>query len=57
MCPSRFYPLYQQVLLLQNMGEVERAKELAAYVINKPEKIPSMRIRQMKDVLKYSFLE
>lgn len=57
MCPSRFYPLYKQILLLQNMGEVERAKQLAANFINKPEKIPSMRIRQMKDVLKYNFLE
>lgn len=52
MCPNRFMPLYQQVLLLEKMGRKEEAKHTAMMIVNKPVKIQSYTIQKIKDEMK-----
>ena len=48
MCPSRFVPLYQLVLLLRKEERLVEANQIACEIINKPEKIRSPIISLMK---------
>lgn len=54
MCPSRFVPLYQLVLLLKKEERLVEANQIACEIINKPEKIRSPIIslikREMSDL-------
>lgn len=48
MCPSRFAPLYQLVLLLKKEERLADADQIANEIINKPEKIHSPTISLIK---------
>lgn len=48
MCPNRFIPLYQMVLLLNKEHRIKESKDLALLIIKKDVKIPSQTIQQIK---------
>lgn len=62
MIPNRFIPLYKLVQLYQLQGRVADAKSLAVEIINKPVKILSSHVVEIKNEMKkmmnsYSFKE
>ena len=48
MCPNRFVPLYQLVLLLKKEQRLAEAIQIAKEIINKSEKVHSPIISQIK---------
>lgn len=48
MCPNRFVPLFRLVQLLDKEGRVVEAKELARRIVDKPVKVPSALVEQIK---------
>lgn len=48
MCPNRFMPLYKLVGIYDNIGQPERALELAREIVGKPEKVPSGTVTAIK---------
>lgn len=48
MCPVRFIPLYELMKIYQLKGEHTKAKEIAKTILNKPVKIHSKNIEQIK---------
>lgn len=49
MCPNRFIPLFQLALLLDKEGRIEEAKALAQRIVDKPVKVSSYQIKQIKE--------
>lgn len=47
MCPNRFQPLYQLMLLYEEICNIEKAKSMAKMIIKKEIKIPSEHIDKM----------
>ena len=47
MCPNRFQPLYQLMLLYKNNNNIEQAKYIAKMIIRKKVKIPSAQINKI----------
>ena len=52
MCPSRFIPLYELYVLYKEMNATERAKLMAQQILDKPIKIQSEKINQIKNIMK-----
>lgn len=48
MCPNRFVPLYQLVLLLDKNGQKDEAFQIAQHIIEKPVKVPSYQVNRIK---------
>lgn len=57
MCHSRFYPLNYLYDLYKEMGEEHKALEIAREIINKPVKVESLAIKQMKYRMKQAILK
>lgn len=53
MCPAKFYPLVQLQQTYKNIGDSTSAKELAIKIVNKPVKIKSRKIEQIKELMQY----
>lgn len=52
MAPNRFYPHYLLAKLYQVSNEPEKAKAKAREILNKPVKVPSPAIKEMKEEMK-----
>lgn len=52
MCPNRFMPLYQIVLILEKMQRVEEATIIAKVIVNKRVKVPSLIVNRIKDEMR-----
>ncbi len=52
MCPNRFLPLDGLVNVYDEMDLPEKAELLARKIINKPAKIPSFTVSQIKEKMK-----
>ena len=46
--PNRFTPLYQMMMLFDETGQTEKAIETARFLLEKPVKVPSKAIDDMK---------
>lgn len=53
MCPVRFVPLYQLAKLYGRMGRYEDQHRMAQQVMDKEVKVPSQRITDIKDEMRY----
>lgn len=53
MCPVRFVPLYQLVEIYGKMGRYEDQRGMAQLIMDKEVKVPSQRISDMKDEMRY----
>ena len=53
MCPVRFVPLYRLAKLYQTMGRTEELHSLARQIMDKEVKVPSRRITEIKDEMRY----
>ena len=53
MCPVRFVPLYQLTKLYGKMGRSEEQRQLAQQIMDKEVKVPSQRITEIKDEMRY----
>lgn len=53
MCPVRFVPLYQLAKLYGKMGRSEEQRQLAQLIMDKEVKVPSQRITEIKDEMRY----
>ncbi len=53
MCPIRFIPLYQLVKIYGKMGRSDDQCRMAQQIMDKEVKIPSQRIAEMKDEMRY----
>ena len=47
--PNRHYPLYLLMMLYEETGQTEKVKAMAATLLEKPVKIPSTAIREMRE--------
>lgn len=52
MVPHRLYPYYLLSKLYSETGEIDKAKKMAEYVLNKSVKVDSPAIRKMKEEMK-----
>ena len=52
MCPVRFVPLYRLYLLYKETGNEDKARQMGKVILNKPVKIESSTIRNMKGEIK-----
>jgi tetratricopeptide (TPR) repeat protein len=52
MCPNRFMPLYQLVLLYKETNRNEEALKLAQQIVDKEVKIPSATVNAIKNKMK-----
>lgn len=52
MCPNRFIPIYGLFKIYENTNQTEKAKKLAQHILNKQEKIPSDRIKIIKQEMR-----
>jgi len=50
--PNRHYPLYLLMKLYQETGQVDKAKEMANTLLEKPVKVWSTAIREMQEEAK-----
>lgn len=57
MCPSRFLPLNFQYDLYQEMGEEQKALEIAIKAIKKPVKVRSLIVKQIRYKMKQALLK
>lgn len=48
MCPVRFAPLSGMLQIYQQIGDTVKADSMAQVILNKPIKIPSSDINEMK---------
>ncbi len=48
MCPNRFFPLYYRMCLYEEIGAKEKIESLARQIVDKPVKVPSRQIEEMK---------
>ena len=48
MIPHRIYPLYLLALLYREMGDMEKARDMARQVIQKAPKVMSDAVKEMK---------
>jgi hypothetical protein len=48
MCPNRFMPLFKMALIYDATGQNEKLKEIAAKIVQKEAKIPSVTISRIK---------
>lgn len=53
MCPVRFVPLYRLAKLYQTMGRHEELHSLARQIMDKEVKVPSRRVTEIKDEMRY----
>lgn len=53
MCPIRFVPLYRLAKLYGMMERYSEQRDIAQQIIGKKEKVPSRRITEMKDEMRY----
>lgn len=53
MCPNRFMPLYKLYKLYKEMGDTDNAKRMAHVIVDKPVKIDSPLIKQIKSLLSH----
>ena len=53
MCPVRFVPLYQLAKLYGKMGRYEDQRRMAKQIMDKEVKVPSQRITDIKDEMRY----
>ena len=53
MCPARFVPLYQLAKLYGKMGRREDQHSMAQQIIDKEEKVPSLRIADIKEEMRH----
>ncbi|CEN43392.1 putative ATP synthase F0, A subunit [Capnocytophaga canis] len=52
MTPNRFYPVYLLAKMYEEKGDLEKAKQQANILLQKPIKIPSMAIFEMQEEMK-----
>jgi hypothetical protein len=52
MCPNRFMPLYQLVLLYKETNRNEEALKLAQQILDKEVKIPSATVNAIKNEMR-----
>ena len=50
--PSRIYPYYLMALMYKDMGETEKAKEMAQIVLTKESKVQSTAVKEMRIEMK-----
>lgn len=53
MCPAKFHPLVQIQQIYKNHGDSISARKYATKIINKPEKVKSQQIKQIKELIKF----
>jgi len=53
MCPVRFVPLYQLANLYGKMGRYDDQRRVAQQIVDKEVKVPSLRITDIKDEMRY----
>ena len=53
MCPVRFVPLYQLANLYGKMGRYDDQRRVARQIVDKDVKVPSLRITDIKDEMRY----
>lgn len=53
MCPVRFVPLYRLAKLYQTMGRHEELHSLARQIMDKEVKVPSWRVTEIKDEMRF----
>lgn len=53
MCPVRFVPLYQLAKLYEKMGRYDDRRCMARQILDKEVKVPSQRITDIKDEMRY----
>ena len=53
MCPVRFVPLYQLAKLYGKMSRHEDQRRMAQQIIDKEEKVPSQRVANIKEEMRY----
>lgn len=53
MCPVRFVPLYQLAKLYGKMGRYDDQRRMAQQIMSKEVKVPSQRITDIKDEMRY----
>ena len=52
MCPCRFIPLYRMFEVYKEVGDEERYRSMAQLIIEKPVKVQSSIVRQIKHKVK-----
>jgi O-antigen ligase len=52
MCSNRFMPLYKMTLIYDATGEKKKLRELAEKIIQKEEKIPSLTVSRIKNIMR-----
>lgn len=53
MCPVRFVPLYRLTKLYGTMGQYNEQRDMARRIMDKAVKVPSRRITEIKDEMRY----
>ena len=53
MCPVRFVPLYQLTKIYGKMGRYDDQRRMAQQIIDKEEKVPSLRIADIKEEMRH----